>query len=202
MLLNIDCRTLSTNISYDYVLTSPPDPETDYWEGNDYSNYLESCYKLLTPTKAVTIITRDRKKDGFWFSKADISKNILEKYGFHLSDHNIWTHTEKDKEKPSFYNIQTFSKIPIKTYNNDILIFKRDTCYSYNSLPVALAEWCINTFSIENDTIYDLFMGSGTVAVAAKLCNRNYLGTEINKTAWTISKNRLNTIFYNSRKNI
>ena len=30
MLLNIDCRTLSTDTNYDYVLTSPPDPETDY----------------------------------------------------------------------------------------------------------------------------------------------------------------------------
>ena len=195
MLLNKDCRTLSKNIKYDYVLTSPPDPKEDYWEGSNYSDYLKSCYELLYPRKAITIITRDRKKEGFWFSKADISKNILQKCGYRLADHNIWTHIGQDKEKPSFYNIQTFSKTPIKTYSNDILISKRDTCYPYNSLPIAIAEWCINTFSLENDTVYDPFMGSGTVAIAAKLCGRKYLGTEIDKNAWATSRYRVNTIF-------
>ena len=44
----------------------------------------------------------------------------------------------------------------------------------------------------ENDLVLDCFCGSGTTCVACKQTNRRYLGFEINKKYYEISKKRLN----------
>lgn len=58
-------------------------------------------------------------------------------------------------------------------------------------LPTALVEIFIKASSNKDDLIFDPFMGSGTVAVAAKRLGRNYLGCEIDKKYCKIIENRL-----------
>ena len=57
--------------------------------------------------------------------------------------------------------------------------------------PVALLERIISASSKENDTVLDLFSGSGTTAVACKRLNRNFIGMEMNKKYCKIAKIRL-----------
>lgn len=61
------------------------------------------------------------------------------------------------------------------------------------TFPLDLAKDHIKSWSKQGDLVYDPFMGSGTTAVAAKLLNRNWLGSEISseyvKTARTRIKN-------------
>lgn len=52
-------------------------------------------------------------------------------------------------------------------------------------------EWCINELSEVGMTILDPFMGSGTTGVACKNLNRNFIGIEINKNYFEISKKRI-----------
>ena len=47
--------------------------------------------------------------------------------------------------------------------------------------PVELPENIILACSKEGDIVYDPFMGSGTVAIAAKRHNRHYLGSELSQ---------------------
>lgn len=49
----------------------------------------------------------------------------------------------------------------------------------------------INTWTNENDLIYDPFMGSGTTAKIAHLLNRKWIGSEISKEYVEISEERL-----------
>jgi DNA modification methylase len=58
--------------------------------------------------------------------------------------------------------------------------------------PEQLVNNHIISWSNENDLIYDPFMGSGTTAVAAKLNNRNYLGSETSLEYCEIAEQRLN----------
>lgn len=57
--------------------------------------------------------------------------------------------------------------------------------------PEQLALNHILSWSYENDTVLDPFMGSGTTGVAAKKLNRNFYGIELDEHYFEIAKNRI-----------
>lgn len=57
--------------------------------------------------------------------------------------------------------------------------------------PLELIEKFIKLSSIENDTILDPFMGSGTTGVACINENRKFIGYELNEEYFNIAQNRL-----------
>jgi DNA modification methylase len=57
--------------------------------------------------------------------------------------------------------------------------------------PTALIEPCVLAGSKPNDTVLDIFSGSGTTGVVALQNNRNYIGIEINKDYAELSEQRL-----------
>jgi len=67
--------------------------------------------------------------------------------------------------------------------------------------PLALCEYLIalSTFS-DNAVVLDPFIGSGTVAVAAKKLNRKFIGIDINEKYIEIAKLRLNALDNNTLK--
>lgn len=58
----------------------------------------------------------------------------------------------------------------------------------YGKLIPAIPNAFIKEFTQDGDTIGDLFSGSGTVAVEAKLLNRKFVGSEINPLSHFVSK--------------
>jgi len=58
--------------------------------------------------------------------------------------------------------------------------------------PVALMEYLIKTYTNENETVLDFTMGSGSTGVACKNTNRNFIGIELDKEYFEISKERIN----------
>ena len=57
--------------------------------------------------------------------------------------------------------------------------------------PLQLVTDHIKTWSNENDTVLDCFMGSGTTGIACKNLNRKFIGIEIDKKYFDIAKNRI-----------
>lgn len=57
--------------------------------------------------------------------------------------------------------------------------------------PIQLIEYLIDKSSIENDIIFDPFLGSGTTALACKNLKRNYIGCEISNEYYKIANDRL-----------
>ena len=58
--------------------------------------------------------------------------------------------------------------------------------------PVALLEYLIKTYTLENETVLDFTMGSGTTGVACKNLNRNFIGIELDESYFNIAKERIN----------
>jgi site-specific DNA-methyltransferase (adenine-specific) len=58
--------------------------------------------------------------------------------------------------------------------------------------PVALLEYLIKTYTLEEDTVLDFTMGSGSTGVAAKNLNRNFVGIEKDDNYFEIAKQRIN----------
>lgn len=57
--------------------------------------------------------------------------------------------------------------------------------------PLNIIENLILNSSLEEQTILDPFMGSGTTGVACKIHNRNFIGMEIDKTFYKTSEERI-----------
>lgn len=59
-----------------------------------------------------------------------------------------------------------------------------------------VSNFIINS-SKEGDIVFDPFMGSGTTAVAAMTCNRNFLGYELNPDYYDICNKRIKEVSEN-----
>jgi len=57
--------------------------------------------------------------------------------------------------------------------------------------PVTLFEYLIKTYTNENDTVLDPFIGSGTTAIACINLNRRYIGCELEKKYYDIAIKRV-----------
>lgn len=57
--------------------------------------------------------------------------------------------------------------------------------------PIDIPEYAIRFFSGVNDTVLDMFMGSGTTAIACMNTNRNYIGFELDKEYYDKSLDRI-----------
>lgn len=57
--------------------------------------------------------------------------------------------------------------------------------------PTDLMQFLIKKSTNENDTVIDMFMGSGSTGVAAKKLGRNFIGIEMDKNYFEIAKDRI-----------
>lgn len=57
--------------------------------------------------------------------------------------------------------------------------------------PVALLEYLIKTYTLEDETVLDFTMGSGSTGVASKNLNRNFIGIELDEKYFEIAKKRI-----------
>ena len=58
--------------------------------------------------------------------------------------------------------------------------------------PVLLLEYLIKTYTLENETVLDFTMGSGSTALACKNLNRKFIGIEKDDKYFQIAKDRVN----------
>ena len=76
----------------------------------------------------------------------------------------------------------------IRLFNNRA---KGDRGYHPTQKPVALLEYLIKTYTLENETVLDFTMGSGSTGVACKNLNRNFIGIEKDENYFKIAKERI-----------
>jgi len=80
---------------------------------------------------------------------------------------------------------------------HNMLYFPRDNqkknqkSYHPTQKPVALLEYLIETYTLEDQTVLDFTMGSGSTGVACLNTNRNFIGIEIQEKYSRIAKERI-----------
>lgn len=78
-------------------------------------------------------------------------------------------------------------------FPKNILKFERGVSQIHpTQKPVALCEYLIKTYTLENALVLDNTMGSGTTCLAAKNLNRQFIGIEKEEKYFNIAKERLN----------
>lgn len=84
-----------------------------------------------------------------------------------------------EKIKGNVFEYRTGSATESKQYHHPAMF------------PLKLAQDHIISWSNENDTVLDPFMGSGTTGVACKMLNRNFIGIELDENYFKIAKERI-----------
>lgn len=86
--------------------------------------------------------------------------------------------------------IVKFTNYPktLVAFNNE---FKKNEKHHETQKPVALLEYLIKTYTLENETVLDFTMGSGSTGVACRNLKRNFIGIEQDKNYFSIAKRRI-----------
>ena len=91
-------------------------------------------------------------------------------------------------------NLFSENKTYTQYYPKNILDFSnanQRTRFHPTQKPVALLEYLIKTYTLENETVLDFTMGSGSTGVACKNLNRNFIGIEKDEKYFEIAKQRI-----------
>lgn len=92
-----------------------------------------------------------------------------------------------------------FNQVEVKSegkrYPRNVIYFKtaesEGKTFHKTQKPVALLEYLIKTYTLENETVLDFTMGSGSTGVACLNTNRNFIGIELDRNYFTIAENRI-----------
>ncbi|MEM3667936.1 MAG: site-specific DNA-methyltransferase [Candidatus Micrarchaeaceae archaeon] len=174
-------------------------PKEKYYEFT--VNWMRECYRILIRTGSMYIFSG-------WTNLKDIL-NAIDEVGFTTINHLIWKYQfgvfTKRKYVTSHYHILFVVKNPqkykfnkIEHYPEDVWVINREYWTSKiktpTKLPTELVKKILLFSSDEGDIVFDPFIGSGTVAVVAKMLGRHYLGFEIVKDYCEFAKERISKV--------
>jgi DNA modification methylase len=93
--------------------------------------------------------------------------------------------SKKGNSTTNYGNFEGKTKIDDQYFPQSVIDFTNGDRTSENDhptqKPLDLIRYLIQTFSNENDIVFDGYMGSGTTAVASIIENRRFIGSELNK---------------------
>tara|TARA_R110002073_G_scaffold16003_1_gene62248 strand:+ start:71 stop:967 length:897 start_codon:yes stop_codon:yes gene_type:complete len=167
------------------------------WKKNKTTQFLLANYRPMKCTEDICVFSKggaaaaSRKKGNMTYNPQNLipvnikKKNSKERIGkmlnqsHHLGPNNkLISNTEYS---------QKFTNYPIELIEFDI---EYDTIHETQK-PVKLIEYLIKTYSNEKETVLDNTMGSGTTGIGCINTNRKFIGIELNKLYYKLSKHRI-----------
>ena len=200
--------------SVDLVVTDPPylvEYKTNRRKNKDHKfcsaiandnnpylieSYMKECYRIMKPNTAMFMFCSSVHAD--WF------KHTLERIGFKWKStviwvKNVWTAGDLKgglgRQYECIMLVEKGRAIRKNSYRySDVWRFNKvagKELLHQNQKPLDLIKRCIELYSVENDTVFDGFMGSGTTGVACQDLRRNFIGVELDKDYYKIAEKRM-----------
>ena len=190
-------RLTNKKFKYNYIITSPPDfSEIGLSLKESYYTWIKGYIENFNPINGfVTICITDRRGNGGVITKHKEVIDAFQSIGWEVHSYKIWVKSFNiDLYKLPYQHLITFTQNkrkvpPTKKILEDIFCIKPSGFK--NSMPVEICSRHINCFTELDEVVYDPFLGSGTTAIACKLNQRKWVGSEINKDIIPIIKQRL-----------
>ncbi len=198
-----DCLDIvSLPIEYDYVISSPPDYEEiglTPKQHVEYADFLEERLGPLNPKNGfVTIFISDRKFDGGIVTKHQTIYDTFINEGYYLYSQKIWVKSyKKSLYRLNYTFILTFRQRKNKTFTPtqilpDVFYLENPSYSGYrDNFSIDIITPFIDTHTLQNEVVFDPFMGIGTTALACLQTKRSYIGCEIKKTIWDMGNERI-----------
>jgi site-specific DNA-methyltransferase (adenine-specific) len=160
--------------------------------------WMGEAFRVMRPTGSLYVFSG-------WNRLRDVLQ-ALDETGLTTVNHLIWKYQfgvfTKKRYVTSHYHILFAVKDPkryffskAEHYPEDVWVINREYWTGKRKtptkLPLALVKKILSFSSREGDLVLDPFLGSGTVAVAAKEMRRHYLGFEIVPQYYEFARDRL-----------
>ena len=105
---------------------------------------------------------------------------------------NNFRKSKISKEEDVYGTEKEFGISKFSNYPKTTLFFKGETKVLHpTQKPVALLEYLIKTYTLENEIVLDNCMGSGSTGVACMNLNRKFIGIEKEEKYFNIAKERI-----------
>ena len=190
-------RLTNKKFKYNYIITSPPDfSEIGLSLKESYYTWIKGYIENFNPINGfVTICITDSRGNGGVITKHKEVIDAFQSLGWEVHSYKIWVKSFNiDLYKLPYQHLITFTQnkrkvSPTKRILEDIFCIKPSGFK--NSMPVEICSRHINCFTELGEVVYDPFLGSGTTAIACKLNERRWVGSEINKDIIPIIEERL-----------
>ncbi len=195
--IDFKAKRSNYNRSQDRVLEGYNEiPKERYYEFT--LRWMSEAHRILKETGSMYVFSG-------WTNLKDIL-NAIDEVGFITINHIIWKYQfgvfTRRKFVTSHYHIlfvvkdeKRYKFNKIEHYPEDVWIIKREywkgKVKTPTKLPLEIVKKIILYSSDEGDVVFDPFLGSGTVAVAAKLLNRRFLGFEIVPEYYEFARERI-----------
>ena len=195
--IDFKAKRSNYNRSQDRVLEGYNEiPKERYYEFT--LRWMREAHRILKDTGSMYVFSG-------WTNLKDIL-NAIDEVGFITINHIIWKYQfgvfTRRKFVTSHYHIlfvvkdeKRYKFNKIEHYPEDVWIIKREywkgKVKTPTKLPLEIVKKIILYSSDEGDVVFDPFLGSGTVAVAAKLLNRRFLGFEIVPEYYEFARERI-----------
>ena len=216
ILINHDCFPILEHLKIlnqkvDFIFTSPPYNRKRNDKYQNYSDNISDYFHFLTK---FTDLSLDIVKNHLilnlqttYYNKIDIYR-FIGHYANKIQQLIIWN---KSNPMPSSgFNItnayELFFIIGEKNIKSNFTYTKNVITTSVNSSTMTkkhkavmkqeVSDFFIKTFTKENDTVLDPFMGLGTTGISCKTMNRKFIGIEINHDYFIDAENRLSSILF------
>jgi len=153
-----------------------------YWNKKFGGNFVLAKRMPLKSIECISVFNLDKKLP-LYYPQMMLRDKPIKQGGTKTSEaipvkHNSKTHTKK-----------TYThKYPLTELNYPKELGR--TVHPTQK-PVALLEYLIKTYTLENETVLDFTMGSGSTGCAAKNLNRDFIGIENDKEYFKIAKQRI-----------
>jgi site-specific DNA-methyltransferase (adenine-specific) len=159
------------------------------WNKNSSSGFVNAKNKPMNTIEDIVIFSKgtcanksDRRMN--YFPQGLIIYGKKTKRGNKQSKENSYWRPSTSSNS----NFQEFTSYP----KNYLEFHYQSRSIHPTQKPVALLEYLIKTYTLENETVLDNCMGSGSTGVACVNTNRNFIGIEKDDKYFEISQNRIN----------
>lgn len=162
------------------------------WEKNRHSNFLTAKYEPRRILEDIIIFYKE--KTNYYPILEEASEDTKKR-------NNRKRNLRSDPKGGQYENIKnpTETKGKKKNLPTNLIYCKLEQNNQYKKYvfhptqkPVALLEYLIKTYTLENETVLDFTMGSGSTGVASKNLNRKFIGFELDEKYFKIAEQRIN----------
>ena len=161
-----------------------------YWQKSNTPNFMQSKVMPLKNIENILIFSNGK------LSNHKTAKNNMFYYPQNLQICNKEKNKFRGNTNEMLYKrtskVGTYTA-KFKNYPKTLLKYNNESKSKHpTQKPVALLEYLIKTYTLENETVLDFTMGSGSTGVACINTNRDFIGIELDKEYYEIARERIN----------
>ena len=160
------------------------------WDWNKHipSGFGYAKYRPMQQTEDVCVFSKNGNKTNYYPQMIKRDKPFYN--GGNTKGTNVYGHF-KCRENNDYKKLYT------EKYPTTLIEFNkiRQGAVHPTQKPTDLLEYLIKTYTLENETVLDFTMGSGSTGVACKATNRNFIGIELDEKYFKIAEQRINNGF-------